>query len=161
FHNLDDQRLGAGVLEFQNQRAEAVEAGLARHRQEPAFHQVLLVGGQGETRALLEELAQVIVVERSHARSPWNKRTTLGAIWSSGSTAEHAPALVAEPGMPQTTLVVSSWAITLPPCAAMSTAPLVPSWPMPVRITARMALLKTSTAERNSGSTAGLQKLTG
>src|SRR5262249_6094345 len=159
--DLDDQGLGAGGLELLDQPGEALNACFARHRQEPAFDQVLLVGRQRQTRALLEQLAQVIVVERGHARSPWNKRTTLGAIGSIGSTAEQSPALAAEPGMPQTTLVTSSWAMTLPPCATIVAAPCVPSWPMPVRINARMALLQISVADWNRGSTAGLQKLTG
>ena len=73
-----------------------------------------------EAGALLEELAQIIVIERRHGRSPGNSRTTFGAICSSGSTAEHMPASATAPGMPQTTLVASSCAITLPPAATMS-----------------------------------------
>ena len=83
--------------------------------------------------------------------------TTFGAICSSGSTAEHTPAATAAPGMPQTTLVASSWAMTLPPALTISAAPSVPSVPMPVRISARFQEPQTSAAEANSGSTAGLQ----
>ena len=71
------------------------------------------------------------------------------------------PALAAAPGMPHTTLVASSWAITLPPAATMSLPPRMPSEPMPVRITDMMPPCQTSIAEVNSGSTAGLQKFTG
>ena len=63
--------------------------------------------------------------------------------------------------MPQTTLVASSCAITLPPAATIAAAPSVPSVPMPVRISARFQAPQTSAADANSGSTAGLQKCTG
>ena len=62
--------------------------------------------------------------------------------------------------MPQTTLLASSCAITLPPAATMSSAPRAPSEPMPVSTAARIALPHTCAAEANSGSTAGRQKFT-
>ena len=71
------------------------------------------------------------------------------------------PALAAAPGMPHTTLEASSWAITLPPAATISLPPRIPSEPMPVSTTARTPPCQTSIAEVKSGSTAGLQKLTG
>ncbi len=63
--------------------------------------------------------------------------------------------------MPHTTLVSSSWAITLPPAAAISAAPRAPSEPMPVRTSARLEEPHTCAAEESNGSTDGLQKLTG
>ena len=47
----------------------------------------------------------MVVIVRRHARFPPNMRTSRGAIWSSGSTAEHKPACATEPGMPHTTLL--------------------------------------------------------
>src|SRR5580692_4608427 len=141
--------------------AEAGEARLAGHRQQPAFHQILLVGRQHEARAFLQAAAQKIVIERGHGRTPANSRNIRGAISGSGSTAEHRPAWATERGMPQTTLVSSSWAMMLPPAAAMSVAPWVPSVPMPVSTTASVAEPHTAAADENSGSTEGLQKLIG
>ena len=68
--DLDDERLGAGALELLDEPAEPVHAGLAGDRQQPALDQILLVGGQREPGPLLEQLAQIIVIEWSHARSP-------------------------------------------------------------------------------------------
>ena len=62
--------------------------------------------------------------------------------------------------MPQTTLLASSCAITLPPAVTTSSQPCIPSDPMPVRMTPRMALPHICAAEPNSGSTAGRQKFT-
>ena len=75
--------------------------------------------------------------------------------------AAQIPAWAAAPGIPHTTLVASSWAITLPPAATISLPPRIPSEPMPVSTTARTPPCQTSIADVNSGSTAGLQKLTG
>ncbi len=50
-----------------------------------------------------------------------------GAIWSIGRTAQAWPPWATAPGMPQTTLVASSWAMTEPPAATMSPAPWAPS----------------------------------
>src|SRR5262249_38735958 len=152
--DLDDQRLGGAVLELRDQFAEPGHAGLARDRQQAALDQILLFGRQDEAGPLLQELAQIVVVLRCHGRSPENKRTTFWAIWSSGSTAEQIPALAAAPGIPHTTLVASSCAITLPPVVTISVPPRVPSEPIPVRIRARIAEFQNLTAELNSGSTA-------
>ena len=81
-HGLDHlgrQRLGA-VFQFLNQFAKSGQAGLARERRQPAFHQILLVSGQIEAGAILEEFTQKLIVERRHARSPENSRTSFGAI---------------------------------------------------------------------------------
>src|SRR5581483_7870699 len=122
--------------------------------------QILLVRRKIEPGALLQEDAQELVIRRGHDRSPENRRTILVAIWFKGRMAEQMPALAAAPGMPHTTLVASSCAITLPPAATISLPPRVPSDPMPVRITARMPPRQISIAEVKSGSTAGLQKFT-
>src|ERR1700688_1260874 len=60
--------------------AEIGKAGPARDRQEPAFDQILLVGREHEARALLEALAQEIVVEWRHERAPEKSRMIFGAI---------------------------------------------------------------------------------
>ena len=118
--HLDDQRLGVGALQLGDQPGEVEQAGLARDRQQPAFDQILLVGRQHEAGALLQQLAQD---NRNRAASrPRLRGTTARSSArsaSSGSTAEHTPASTAEPGMPQTTLVASSCAITLPPAATI------------------------------------------
>ena len=63
-HRLDHfrrQRIAAALHlgdEFGNSR----QAGLARKRQQPAFDQVLLVGGQVETGALFQKLTQILIV---------------------------------------------------------------------------------------------------
>src|SRR4029450_8237782 len=118
--------------------------------------QVLLVGGEIEAGALFQELAQILVVNRRHARSPANRRLTLAPIWLSGRIAAQMPALAAAPGMAPTPLEASSCAITLPPAATMSLPPRMPSEPMPVRITERILPCQISMAEVNNGSTAGL-----
>src|SRR6516162_25088 len=141
--------------------AEAREVRLARDRKEPAFNQVLLVGREHETRALLQAAPQIVVIERGHGRTPANSRNIFGAISGSGNTAEHRPACATERGMPQTTQVASSWAMTLPPLATISVAPRVPSVPMPVSTSASAAEPHTAAPEENSGSTEGLQKLIG
>ena len=68
---------------------------LARDRQQPALDEVVLLGRQHEAGARLQKLAQIFVVVRRHDRAPRNSRDTLGAICSSGSTAEHTPAATA------------------------------------------------------------------
>src|SRR4051812_30839393 len=50
--------------EFGNPR----QAGLARQRNETAFDQILLVGSQIETGLILQELSQVLIIWRCHAR---------------------------------------------------------------------------------------------
>ena len=60
--------------------AEVGEAGFAGHRQQPAFDQILLVGGQVEAGAFLQKTAQKIIVQWRHERSPANTRTSFGAI---------------------------------------------------------------------------------
>src|ERR1043165_1075854 len=111
--DLDDQPLIVG-LELADQLGERRDAGLARERGQAALHQILLVGRENEAGAIFQELAEVVVIGRCHDFSPPNSRTIFGPIWSSGSTAEQTPACAAAPGMPQTTLVASSCAITLP-----------------------------------------------
>src|ERR1700682_5880685 len=48
--------------------ADAGQPGLARKRKQPAFDQILLVGGQMETGWVPEKLAQVFVIGRGHGR---------------------------------------------------------------------------------------------
>ena len=52
----------------------------ARQRHQAAFDQVLLVGRQVESRTLLEQLAQELIIRRRHERSPENSRISFGAI---------------------------------------------------------------------------------
>ena len=82
-HRFDDgghERCVRRRLERGDELAEIGKPGLARDRQQPAFDQILLVGREHEAGALLEALAQEIVIERRHERSPENSRMTFGAI---------------------------------------------------------------------------------
>src|SRR5262245_15015880 len=162
-HGLDhvhDQRLRILPLEIMDEGGQAIDAYPAGDRHEPALDQVLLVLRQDEPGPLLQEPPQIVEFEWGHDLLPEKRRMTIGAMRSSGSTSEHKPAWVTDPGMPQTTLVASSCAITALPAAVSTAAPLVPSQPMPVRTTARHLPPHTSAAEANNGSTEGLQKLT-
>jgi len=75
--------------------------------------------------------------------------------------AEHDPAIATARGIPHTTLVSSSWAITLPPAAAISPAPRAPSEPIPVRISARLPAPQIDAADDSKASIEGRQKLIG
>ena len=70
----------SGALQLRTSSPSAGEAGLAGDRQQPALDQILLVGRQHEAGALLQQLAEIVVVERRHDRSPRNRRTIFGAI---------------------------------------------------------------------------------
>src|SRR5712664_1776781 len=158
--HLRRQRLGAS-LHLRNEFGDSGQANPSRERDQSAFDQILLVGRQVQSGALFQKLTQKLIVQRRHERSPAKTRTSFDAIWLSGRMAAQMPACAAAPGIPQTTLEASSWAITFPPAATISLPPRIPSEPMPVSTTARTPPCQTSIAEINSGSTAGLQKLTG
>src|ERR1700753_34707 len=85
-HRLDHvvRKPAVAVLDLQHEIRNAAEARPAGERQQAALDKILLVGRQIETGALLQELAQELVVERRHARSPANSRLTFEAIWLSG-----------------------------------------------------------------------------
>src|SRR5215813_4098851 len=106
-NHLGDERL-ATALYPGDELADAGMSGLVRERNQAAFDQILLVGGQIETRALLQELTQILIVRGRHDRSPANRRSSFGAIWFRGRIAAQIPACAAAPGMPHTTLVASS-----------------------------------------------------
>src|SRR5262249_22560766 len=84
----------------------------ARHRHQAAFSQILFFGSQHETGAFAQQLAEIVEILGGHERSPTKSRVSLAAMSGSGSTAEQRPALVTCPGMPHTTLVASSCAMT-------------------------------------------------
>src|ERR1019366_3535757 len=163
-HRLDhfdgERRGGGGGFKLADQLAETGQSVLARDRQQAAFGEVLLLGRQHQAGALAQQLAQIVEILRGHALSPANRRVRRGAISSSGSTAEQRPACATWPGMPHTTLVGSSCVRMQPPSAAIACAPRKPSEPMPVSTRPSTFGPQTSAAEENSGSTAGLQKLT-
>lgn len=132
----------------------------SRQRDQSALDQIIARWKTDRGRIVLSEACAGTLSRRRHERSPQNNRTSFGAIWASGRMAEQIPALAAAPGIPHTTLVASSWAITLPPAATISLPPRMPSEPMPARPRPECRLANTSIAEENRGSTAGLQKLT-
>jgi hypothetical protein len=49
-------------LSFCTSPAEAVHAGLAGDGQQPAFHQILLVGRKIEPGTLFQKLTQILIV---------------------------------------------------------------------------------------------------
>src|SRR5205085_11716312 len=79
-HCLDhvDGQFLVTALELCDEISERREPMLAGDRVQPAFHEILLVRRQLETRTLLQELAEIVVVERAHDLSPRNSRTTFG-----------------------------------------------------------------------------------
>src|SRR5204863_10144285 len=81
-HRLDHlggERIGASFY-FPNQFGDSRQADPSRQRDQPTFDQVLLVRGQVEARALLQQLTQKLIVQRCHDRSPENTRTSFPAI---------------------------------------------------------------------------------
>ena len=56
------------------------EAPPSRQRDQPAFDQILLVGGQVQSGTLSQKLTQKLIFQRRHERSPENNRTSFGAI---------------------------------------------------------------------------------
>jgi len=62
FDHVRDQGVGA-VLHFLDQLGNSAEPGPAGKRNEPAFNQILLVGGEVETGTLSQELTQILIVQ--------------------------------------------------------------------------------------------------
>src|SRR3546814_2591866 len=87
-----------------------------------------------EAGALVQQLRDIFEIFHVHAADLMTNLRTLGPISLIGSTAEHRPLVATAPGMPQTTLVASSCAMTVPPACTTSAAPFWPSVPMPVRM---------------------------
>ena len=65
FDHLRDER-GSSRLQLLHELGDAGEPGLARQRQQAAFDQILLVGGQVETGMILQQLTQILIVGRGH-----------------------------------------------------------------------------------------------
>jgi hypothetical protein len=61
FHDFRHQRLRA-ALHLLHELGYAGKVRLARQRHQPAFHQVLLIGGQVETGTLLQKPTQILIV---------------------------------------------------------------------------------------------------
>jgi hypothetical protein len=81
-HGLDHirgQRFGS-ALDFQDDFGDAGQASPSRQRDQSAFDQVLLVRRKIQPGPLLQKLAQELIVERRHERSPENNRSSLDAI---------------------------------------------------------------------------------
>ncbi len=81
-HRLDHvggERLGART-HLLHQLGNTRQIETTRQRQQPAFDQVTLLGGQIEPGAVFQKLAQKIEISRGHERSPANTRATLLAI---------------------------------------------------------------------------------
>src|SRR5918998_3980157 len=178
---LDDPagRLRAGPgADRVDQLADVGQAHGAGDGQQPRLHQVLLARSEHDRALPVHQLAHPVEARRSegHRRPPAGavaaaragetvgpvmRRVIASATRSSGSTSSAKPAVATAPGLPHTTEVAWSWTTTAPPASRMRPAPRRPSEPMPVSTTPRTAPSKVSTAERNSGSTAGRQKFSG
>ncbi len=78
--HVDDQRARWRPLSFCTSSPSDARPALRASGSQPAFDQILLVGRQHEAGALLQELAEIVVVERRHDLSPLNSRTIFGAI---------------------------------------------------------------------------------
>src|SRR5262249_30677721 len=155
------QRRIAVLSQRGRQRVEAVQVVLARHRRQAAFDQVRLVAAEDEPRTVEDQLAEKGKIVGLHTRPPVASFATWPAICDTGRMALQIPAVAAAPGMPQTTLVASSCATTVPPAFTTISPPLAPSEPMPVRMTHSTPAPYASLRLRNIGSTAGRQKFSG
>ena len=65
---------------FGDQFGDAGHAEPSRQRDQSAFDQILLVGRQIEAGTVFQKLAQELVIQGRHERSPANTRTTFDAI---------------------------------------------------------------------------------
>src|SRR4029079_8542723 len=101
---------GCPIFQPIDQFVERAHVIAARNRQQTALGQILLLDRKHETGAVAQELAQTVEVLRGHQRYPVNSRVSFPAMSGNGRTAEHSPAFVTWPGIPQTTLVASSCA---------------------------------------------------
>ncbi len=79
FDHFRSQRFGAALHPL-HELGNAVEIRPARQRQQAALDQILLVGREIEAGTLLQQLTQILVVQRRHERSPANTRTSFAAI---------------------------------------------------------------------------------
>src|SRR5215210_493906 len=161
-HRLDDGARERRVRQWPQPRDEVGQRRktmLLAHRREAALDEVALLGRERETRAALEEAAQEVELGVRHRPTP-SRCLIDAAMRSRGRISSAKPPRATWPGMPQTVLVASSWAMTAAPVAASAFAPASPSEPMPVSTTASAEAPKTAAASRNRMSTAGRQKLT-
>src|SRR5207248_6734531 len=101
--------------------------------------QVLLVNRDDNAAKVMNGLADVVerVGAQFHGEVPApSSQATVGPMPSSGRISSTSLVATAAPGIPQTTLVASSWAITYAPLRLRGPSPAAPSVPMPVRIMA-------------------------
>src|SRR5262249_56798325 len=95
--------------------------------------QVLFVRCDDDAAQVVHDLADLWegVRGQSHGEVPApSSEATVGAMPSSGRTSSTWPLATAAPGMPQTTLVASSWAITYAPLRLSGPSALAPSVPI-------------------------------
>src|SRR4051812_13814878 len=122
FDHVHHQRRRGRALHTANEFAEICKSIPPRDGKKAAFQKILLLGRERQAGALLQQLAQPVEILGGHDRAPANSRFSRGAMSGSGSTAEQRPACATCPGIPQTTLVGSSCATTLPPVETTSCA---------------------------------------
>src|SRR5690242_8030093 len=171
-HRLDDRsrEYRFTTLEPFDQRADTGEPVLLRDREKPRLDEVLLAWFQHDRGVLANERAEVVEVRRRERRRshddaprsalagarPRKRRITISsATRPSGISLDAIPACTTAPGIPHTTLVASSCAITSPPASTIACAPAHPSEPMPVRTTPSVRAPYAAATERNNGSAEG------
>ena len=84
FDHLGDERRRRLAAQPLDQLTQRLHAMAARHRHQPAFGEVLLLGSQHQAGALPQQPAQIVEVLWGHTRSPANRRLSLPAISGNG-----------------------------------------------------------------------------
>src|SRR6185437_1068947 len=167
-HRLDHvtyQHLGRRAPQALRQRIQISQLFPLDQPPEPGFQQVDLVLADDQPGARLQQGGErfegIVGQGGTHVRAIRSISSSFGAMRGSGSTAWQSPAWATAPGMPQTTLVASSWAIAPPPALMTALVPASPSCPMPVSIATSTRPPHATAALRSIGSTDGRQKFSG
>ncbi len=133
-HRLDHvarHRVVAGRAQPFGQRGQVAQLLALQDRREAGLQQIELVGPDHQSGAALQQRREGVEGGGRqclpHARAVRSSSSSFGAMRGSGRTAWHSPACATAPGMPQTTLVASSWAMALPPASMTRRVPARPS----------------------------------
>ena len=133
-HRFDDvarQRVGTRAAQAFGQGIQVRQFFTPQDGGQSGFQQIGLVLADHQAGACLQQLRErfkgVDSQNRAHDQLALSICSNFGAMSPRGSTAWHSPAVAMAPGMPQTTLVASSWAIAQPPASITARVPLSPS----------------------------------
>src|SRR3546814_406674 len=160
-HRLDhlaDEGRPRVLHQVANEPVDRAAVQAAGDRGEAALDQVGLVRRQDEAALPADQPRDEVEFLRRHRSAPPAIRASRGPISDIPTISLQIPARATAPGMPQTTLVASSWAITRPPASTTARQPASPSWPIPVRISASTPSFQAADRLRSIGSTEGRQK---